>query len=57
MTSKVGKFNGNEKWSDLACIFKTEAIRPMDEMDVRREGKKGIKVPSMTNSVDDITII
>lgn len=26
-------------------------------MDVRREGKKGIKVPSMTNSVDDITII
>ena len=29
----------------------------MDEMDVRREGKKGIKVPSMTNSVDDITII
>lgn len=38
-------------------IFKTEAIRPMDEKDVRREGKKGIKVPSMINSVDDITII
>lgn len=42
---------------DLEYIFKTEATRTTDEMDVRRVGKKEIKVSRGTNSVDDITMI
>ena len=37
-------------------MFKAKATSSANEMGTGREGKKGIKVSRLTNSVDDVTM-
>lgn len=53
---KAGRAKGEEKGLDLEYMFKAKATSSANEMDTGREGKKGIKVSRLTNSVDDVTM-